>query len=370
VLAAASLLAVFARLVLSLRDNAGMLVASRYEALTDALTGLGNRRALTRDLDRVAAGQHEGAVLALFDLDGFKHYNDSYGHPAGDALLQRLGAKLGAHVVGAGSAYRMGGDEFCVLLGVGADPVAQGADCAGALSEHGDGFVITCSFGVITVPGEAQDAGEALRIADQRMYAHKHSGRSSARNQSPRRAAARAGRTQPRAGRAHQRRGRAGRGRRAAPEPRREQIDHVPPRRRVARRRQDGHPRRDPRQARRPRRRRVEFIRRHTIIGERIVAAAPALRPVAALVRSSHERWDGAGYPDSLAGEDIPLGARIVSVCDAFDAMVADRPYRAGMAAADALVELERCSGSQFDPGVVAAFVAAWAGQPVLRAAA
>ena len=86
VLAAASLLAVFARLVLSLRDNAGMLVASRYEALTDALTGLGNRRALTRDLDRVAAGQHEGAVLALFDLDGFKHYNDSYGHPAGDAL--------------------------------------------------------------------------------------------------------------------------------------------------------------------------------------------------------------------------------------------------------------------------------------------
>ena len=113
-----------------------------------------------------------------------------------------------------------------------------------------------------------------------------------------------------------------------------------------------------------------EFIRRHTIIGERIVAAAPALRPVAALVRSSHERWDGAGYPDALVGEDSPLGARIVSVCDAFDAMVADRPYRSGMAAADALTELARCSGSQFDPAVVAAFAAAWAGQPDLRAAA
>ena len=113
-----------------------------------------------------------------------------------------------------------------------------------------------------------------------------------------------------------------------------------------------------------------EFIRRHTIIGERIVAAAPALRPVAALVRSSHERWDGGGYPDALAGEEIPLGARIVSVCDAFDAMVADRPYRAGMDADEALIELERCSGSQFDPAVVAAFAAAWSGQPALRAVA
>jgi HD-GYP domain-containing protein (c-di-GMP phosphodiesterase class II) len=113
-----------------------------------------------------------------------------------------------------------------------------------------------------------------------------------------------------------------------------------------------------------------EFIRRHTIIGERIVAAAPALRPVAALVRASHERWDGGGYPDALAGEQIPLGARIVSVCDAFDAMVADRPYRAGMHASEALLELERCSGSQFDPSVVAAFADAWSTRPALPAAA
>ena len=87
-------------------------------------------------------------------------------------------------------------------------------------------------------------------------------------------------------------------------------------------------------------------------------------------MRSSHERWDGAGYPDALVGEDIPLGARIVSVCDAFDAMVADRPYRVGMDPADAVLELERCSGSQFDPAVVAAFAAAWAGQPALHVAA
>ena len=96
-------------------------------------------------------------------------------------------------------------------------------------------------------------------------------------------------------------------------------------------------------------------MRRHTIIGERIVAAAPALLDVAALVRASHERHDGGGYPDGLRGEEIPLGARIVSVCDSFDAMVADRPYRKALPAEVAMAELERCAGTQFDPAVVGA---------------
>jgi two-component system cell cycle response regulator len=370
VLAAASLLAVFARLVMSLRENAGMLVTSRHEALTDALTGLGNRRALTRDLDRVAGGQRGGAVLALFDLDGFKHYNDSYGHPAGDALLQRLGAKLAAHVAGAGTAYRMGGDEFCVLLADGAGPNEEAAACAGALSEQGDGFTITCSFGAIAVPGEAQDAGEALRIADQRMYAHKHSGRTSARNQSRDVLLRALAERNPELGEHI-----SGVAELAEAVARglhldEEQADHV---RHAAALHDVGKVAIPDAILNKPAaldEAEWEFIRRHTIIGERIVAAAPALRQVAALVRSSHERWDGGGYPDALAGEEIPLGARIVSVCDAFDAMVADRPYRSGMDAADALAELERCSGTQFDPDVVTAFAAAWSARPVLRAAA
>jgi HD-GYP domain-containing protein (c-di-GMP phosphodiesterase class II) len=101
-------------------------------------------------------------------------------------------------------------------------------------------------------------------------------------------------------------------------------------------------------------------VRKHTLVGERILAAAPALKTVAALVRASHERWDGGGYPDALAGEEIPLGARIVAVCDAFDAMVSDRSYRQAMTTDRALAELRRCSGSQFDPGVVDAFCLAW----------
>jgi diguanylate cyclase (GGDEF)-like protein/putative nucleotidyltransferase with HDIG domain len=349
-----------------------MLVASRQEALTDALTGLGNRRALNRDLERVACGLRAPAVLALFDLDGFKHYNDSYGHPAGDALLQRLGSKLAEHVAGAGTAYRMGGDEFCVLLDLDddRDPDAQAATAAAALTEHGDGFVITCSLGAIAVPAEVDQAEGALRIADQRMYAHKHSARTSARNQSRDVLLRALAERNPELG---------------------EHISGVAELAEAVARHLDL----DPEQVEHVRHAAAlhdvgkmaipdaildkpaaldddewQFIRRHTIIGERIVAAAPALRPVAALVRSSHERWDGAGYPDKLAGENIPLGARIVSVCDAFDAMVADRPYRAGMDAAEALAELERCAGSQFDPRVVAAFAAAWAEPGELTAAA
>ena len=83
-----------------------------------------------------------------------------------------------------------------------------------------------------------------------------------------------------------------------------------------------------------------------------------ALAGVAKLVRSSHERWDGTGYPDGLAGDKIPLGARIIFVCDAFDAMLAERPDSAALDFESALAELERCAGQQFDPQVVTAFVA------------
>jgi HD-GYP domain-containing protein (c-di-GMP phosphodiesterase class II) len=97
-------------------------------------------------------------------------------------------------------------------------------------------------------------------------------------------------------------------------------------------------------------------MRRHTLVGEKILSAAPALLDVARLVRASHERYDGAGYPDGLAGEEIPLGARVIAVCDAWDAMVTDRPYRRAMSRADALRELERGAGTQFDAAVVEAF--------------
>lgn len=97
-------------------------------------------------------------------------------------------------------------------------------------------------------------------------------------------------------------------------------------------------------------------MRRHTLIGERILSAAPALGAAARLVRSSHEAWDGTGYPDALARDEIPLGSRIIAVCDAFNAMISNRPYAPPKTIDDALAELRRCAGTQFDPEIVRVF--------------
>jgi diguanylate cyclase (GGDEF)-like protein len=371
-LAGASLLAVMARTVLTFRDNVGMLRASREEAQTDALTGLGNRRALARALERELprATATEPLVLVLFDLDGFKHYNDTFGHPAGDALLSRLGGSLDAFLLGRGSAYRMGGDEFCALLRPGdraSEPLVVGA--AAALSEHGEGFAIGCSYGAIELPLEAANVADALRIADQRMYAQKNAGRASASRQSKDVLLRALAERNP-----ELRSGFGGVADLAEATALLLQLgqDEVEQVRHAAELHDVGKvavpdailakqgPLTDEEWV---------FIRRHTIIGERIIGAAPALTRVARLVRHSHERWDGGGYPDALSGPDIPLGARIVAVADAFEAMTSPRPYSPPRSPEDALAELERCAGTQFDPAVVAAFEIAWRDRALAAAA-
>jgi diguanylate cyclase (GGDEF)-like protein len=170
-LACGALVAVLIRLALTFRAHQAMLEHSQAEALTDPLTGLGNRRslalALARRLDRPWT---EPMILALFDLDGFKSYNDSFGHAAGDALLQRLATALGTVLTAPASVYRMGGDEFCALL-PGGDPGQVLLRAAAAvLTDQGDGFSIAASLGSVLLPEETDDVEEALRLADQRMY--------------------------------------------------------------------------------------------------------------------------------------------------------------------------------------------------------
>ncbi|MBU4604474.1 MAG: HD domain-containing protein, partial [Proteobacteria bacterium] len=99
-----------------------------------------------------------------------------------------------------------------------------------------------------------------------------------------------------------------------------------------------------------------EMVRQHPSWGQSIIQPLKLSQGEIAIVRHHHERWDGLGYPDGLAGEGIPLPARVISVADAFDAMTSDRPYRNAMGLRDALNELERGSGTQFDPKVVEAF--------------
>jgi two-component system, cell cycle response regulator len=367
VLATSSLSVVMGRLVLTWRDNARLLRASQDEALADALTGLGNRRALLADLERRLATVREDFpfTLVLFDLDGFKQYNDVFGHPSGDALLRRLGAKLESHLGATGRVYRIGGDEFCALID--APPGASESRveaAAAALFERGDGFTIGCSHGAALLPSEAQDTSTALTIADQRMYAAKRVGRVSAAQQSKDVLLSAVFERSRDLG-AHGR----GVGELAAavatafslP------LDEVETIRQAAELHDVGKVAVPDAILDKPAaldEGEWASIRGHTLVGEKIIAAAPDLARVARLVRSTHENYDGTGYPDRLVRREIPLGSRIIAVCDAFDAMTTDRPYREAMDADSAVGELRRCAGTQFDPDVVERFCEALASEP------
>jgi diguanylate cyclase (GGDEF)-like protein len=357
-LAWASVVAVFGRFAMTFFANLTMLDDSRHEALTDALTGLGNRRSLVRDLeDALDPDSAHRSVLVLYDLNGFKSYNDTFGHPAGDALLARIGARLGVSVGDDARAYRMGGDEFCVLGSlVDGDPMGLIERGREALCERGDGFEISAANGCVLVPDEAHDAGSALGIADRRMYADKAGARRSADEQSRDVLLKALEEHHPDLGdHVHdvgqlaevvaRELGLSG-----------QTLQHV---RQAAELHDIGKVAVPTSILDKPGRLDADewaFIARHTIIGERILGAALALRPVARLVRASHEHFDGNGYPDGLRGHEIPLGARIVTVCDAYDAMTSERPYQRTLNHEQALEELHRCAGRQFDPLVVDAF--------------
>jgi two-component system, cell cycle response regulator len=358
--AGATLVAVTARLLASSREIDHLVARLRHDARTDPLTGLRNRRILFTDLEKAiieGSRLHVDYTFALFDLNGFKSYNDTFGHPAGDQLLRRLGARLATVVGPTDGVYRLGGDEFCLLTAHKPEERDVLIEAArDALTEVGEGFTIEASCGVVAIPQEARSSAEAFRLADDRMYAEKalranrnersahdvllsalqerdgdltdhleQVGMFAARTAEEMGLPVHEVETIRRAGELHDI------GKIAIPDQVLDRPGPLGPDER-------------------------ELIRRHTIIGQRILAVVPGLDPVGKLLRSAHERWDGRGYPDGLAGEDIPLGARIIFVSDAFDAMTSERPYQEPVDVETALAELHRSAGTQFDPRVVAAF--------------
>ncbi len=356
-LAIATLAAVIVRMAVTFRENIRLLDSSRTEALTDALTGLGNRRKLLVDLEDALANANldRPCGLLLLDLDGFKAYNDRFGHPMGDALLARLGKQLSTALHGAGNVYRLGGDEFCVLAYGSDERIDTVAEAAReALSGSGEGFEITCSCGLAVLPRDAKDVTLALHIADERLYSQKDNRqRSNTRNQTGAALLQALEEREPDlrdhldavaelSGLVARALGVSG-----------EELEDV---RRAAELHDVGKVAIPDAILQKPAAlddSEWDFIRRHTIVGERILNAAPALTEVARIVRASHERWDGGGYPDGLRGDEIPLGARIVAVCDAYNSMTSARPYNHAHSNAEALTELRRCAGEQFDPNVV-----------------
>jgi HD-GYP domain-containing protein (c-di-GMP phosphodiesterase class II) len=341
VLAAGALITGIVRAVLTFLENIRMLRHSAKDAMTDGLSGLGNRRKLMRDLDIAVADADDAhpCTLVFFDLNGFKRYNDTFGHAAGDSLLARLGAALRAATGERGRAYRLGGDEFCLLLNgrfATDDPIV----------------------GAATVPDEAATTTGVLQLADQRMYAAKVR---TSRITPPRTHEVLMQVLSERAPDLHYHVYGVGQlvrdlGRDFGLDA--DQLDELL---RAAELHDVGKlgipdaildkpgPLDDAE---------WRLMRQHSAIGERILNADPVMQPVARLVRASHERWDGTGYPDGLVGTAIPLGARIIAVCDALDAMTSDRSYQSARVLPAALAELRRCAGTQFDPEVVSALCA------------
>ncbi|MFL5654206.1 MAG: amino acid permease [Ktedonobacteraceae bacterium] len=357
-------------------------------AITDPLTGIPNHRALVaaldQELERARRHNHPCAVLFV-DLDHFKALNDGFGHAAGDAALRELGSLVRACLRSIDTLGRWGGEEFLAILPQTNEQAALvvaeriRSEIAAHVFSAGGGMHLTSSLGVAIYPDDAGDRSGLVEAADLAMYTAKKLGRNQVRSASDpttisleayvrtgsREEAALTGAvesltmlveardqytgehtndvallamqlalilgldaTEARmiglAGRLHDL------GKVAVPDAVLQKPGSLTDEE-------------------------WKLMRTHPIVGAEVVSRMPALRVLAPIIRAHHERWDGQGYPDGLAGESIPLGARIITVVDAYSAMTTNRPYRKASSPAWALRELQRCTGTQFDAKVVAA---------------
>jgi diguanylate cyclase (GGDEF)-like protein/putative nucleotidyltransferase with HDIG domain len=363
-------------------------------ALTDPLTGLGNHRHFHERLQRelAQADEHGGMVsLCFLDIDDFKRINDQFGHPAGDRVLSQIASRLRQ----GGESFRLGGDEFAVLL-VGMDEQLALATTQSivqriAETELGKAGTITVSAGVATFPQHGRERDSLIRLADGALYWAKEHGKNQVRLARAdvaelsefRRVASGADRIAR--FRAAASLARAVDSRDAYTGSHSERVANLAaeiatqlglPAEEVELTRLAGSlhdlgklaiPEEILRKPAALGDAERLVLERHPQIGYRMLESL-GVDPIANWVLHHHERWDGSGYPDGLAGDRIPLGARIIFVSDAFDAMTSDRLYRESLSFEEAVAEVERCSGSQFDPEVVSAFLACVGAQVAVSA--
>jgi response regulator RpfG family c-di-GMP phosphodiesterase len=278
-------------------------------------------------------------------------YNEAYGETCGDAMIAWLAGKLATAVGERGHAYRLRGAAFAVVASL-ADPTEELPRlCASALLEVGEGFVIRGAVGRALLPSEAETPAAGIELATRRAIAERGERPGDAELRPPQSPLEVLPLIHPRyqvaevAARIGRRMGLQGSELEEleAAAHLRDVGNMALPSAVLGREGELEGPEWD-------------FVRLHTIIGERLLAANFGMESVARLVRSSHERWDGEGYPDRLSGEEIPLGARILFVCSAFQDMTSERAHRPAYSATDALTNLALGAGTQFDPEVVVAF--------------
>ncbi|MDX6526198.1 MAG: hypothetical protein QOI43_1709 [Gaiellales bacterium] len=375
-------------LLATLQDAYSELDLSRAHAerqsRTDALTGLANRRHFRDSLELTLArrdGVTRGPGVIMIDVDFFKQINDQYGHAAGDAVLVETARRIQHAARDNDLAARWGGEEFVLCAPDIVDEAAlrrladrlRRAIARQPMLAVGFEIAVTASVGAAFATTTGQSADELLDLADQAMYGAKRSGRNRTRLTGQKTATAAA--EEPDAIRIARALALAASLREGAPAG---HADHVAQLAGavaqnlglsadvVLRCRLAGllH---DVGKAAIPDRilfkpgplTKAEWrtMRTHPAISERIVRRVPGLTGAARLVRHHHERWDGAGYPDQLAGEAIPIEARVIAAADAYSAMLTDRPYRRACSRREAIAELQRAAGSQLDPTIVDALV-------------
>ena len=329
----------------------------RYLSYHDTLTGLYNRAFLEDEIERLA---EEELSVVIGDVNGLKLINDAFGHRKGDELLVRIADILRRAVGDKGTIARWGGDEFAIIL-----PKA-GVEAARALvqiirnscaTEECGGVRPSISLGTATRRGFDEPLQEVISRAEDRMYRHKlmegSSIRSAIMGSLTNTLREKSFETEEHAERTRTLAINLGR-RLGLSENRLAELSLMATLHDIGKIAIPDHILTKPGPLTSDE---WEAIKKHPEIGYRITHASPDLAPISEAILAHHEWWDGTGYPRGLEGDRIPLTARIIALVDAYDVMIHGRPYRPAVSSQEALAELRRCAGTQFDPDLVDIFV-------------
>lgn len=331
----------------------------RFYSYHDSLTGVFNRRSFDEKMAEIGKKAKE-MTLIIGDLDGLKFVNDAFGHSAGDAMLQKVADILKQQVGDTGDVYRVGGDEFVILLyhcqNQQAVNIIERIQKACQDDSQPDA-PLTISFGMANTLMENQSVKECYKKAEDRMYTSKmlegKSAKSKVFDNFRLVLAERTGETEAHCQRMAEMALALGKKIKLS-NYEIEQLQLLAYLHDIGKTGVPDHILNKPSLLTDEE---MESMKKHSEIGYRIASAMPELVPIADGILHHHERWDGTGYPVGLKQNQIPTLARIITILDSYDAMTHDRPYRSALSKDEAIREIVRCSGTQFDPVLVQVFV-------------